>query len=131
MTYITRNDLLLYDNREIYQAPGPIQQCIVDEFNNNSYILYDPRKYMPEGDYPLQFPPEINDQDVLKIINSNLVCISSTGENIWSIEKTHNRALRFITIYNHLGDLWAKRMDNDEFKVDRTTGKILEQHLGI
>lgn len=126
MNYTIKEDRLFFDGKEIFVAPSRICKSLSNEFNESVIIVYDARKFMPDGEYPMGLPPKVEDGKIQELINQNILCIDRSGNLLWRIEPTFDYPVEFTSIVNRKGDLWAYRFDGYEFKIDQRNGKVVE-----
>ena len=131
MNYQVDGNKLMINGKLVYEAAGEIEETVVNKFNAESIIIiYDPYYLVPDKDIPAIYR-KVDDPELQKTINQNVLCIDKEGNILWRIEPTGDRPVDHAHLFEEGGDLWVYRRDAEEYKIDPTNGKILEFRMGI
>lgn len=131
MNYKVDGNKLIIEGKLVYEALGRIDDTLVNTFNSESIIiLYDAYHLVPDKDKPAIYR-KVDDPELQKTINQNVLCIDREGKILWRIEPTGDRPVDHAHFFEENGESWVYRRDAEEYKIDPTNGKILEFRMGI
>lgn len=131
MTYKIDDKYVFYGEKKIFEAPAHICSYLVNNFNDSAMIAYTAVDFIPDdGTHSLAFPPKVENAELQKLINQNVLCIDNEGNLLWQIEPTSEYPDWFFQIVNRRGEIWARR-DRWQAQIDPLNGKILKTALDL
>ena len=131
MEYKKEFNKLTVEGKIIYEAPGEIDDLLVNPVNSEEILLiYDAYEYVPDKDKPRVYR-QANSPEQQELINQNVLCLDKSGKIIWRVEPTDDKPIDHIYFFEENGGIWLYRRDAWEYKIDPKNGKVLDFRQGI
>lgn len=131
MLYNIDNKNVFFNGKKIFEAPMDIYTILSNSFNDSAVIVYDAEPLLPDGPYPISLPPKLDDPELQRAINQNILCIDQTGNILWRVEESSQYPVFFNDIFERAGGIWAHRVDSYDVHIDRQTGRVIAQESTI